>query len=71
MKTFALQKTIQDTKKCWAQNFSSQENMKIYLRRFFDRTFIHQNVFMKIKGSIFPPKYMRYGKNIRKENCLF
>ena len=32
----------------------------------FIKTFI-----MKIKNSIFPPKYTRYGKNVRKQNCLF
>ena len=26
---------------------------------------------MKIKNSIFPPQYTRYGKNVRKQICLF
>ena len=30
-----------------------------------------ENVFIKIKNSIFPPKYTRYGKNVRIQNCLF
>ena len=30
-----------------------------------------KNVFLKIKKSIFPPKYTEYGKNVMKQNCLF
>ena len=30
-----------------------------------------KNVFMKINNSIFPPKYTRYGKNYKKQDCLF
>ena len=26
---------------------------------------------MKIENSIFPPKYTRYEKNVKKQNCLF
>ena len=31
----------------------------------------NKNFFIKIKNSIFPPKYTRYGKTVRKEICLF
>ena len=30
-----------------------------------------KNVFLTIKNSIFPPKYTKYGKSIKKENYLF
>ena len=30
-----------------------------------------KNVFLKLKNSIFLPKYMRYGKNVENEICLF
>ena len=30
-----------------------------------------KNVFMKIKNSIFPPKYTKYRKNVKKPNSLF
>ena len=33
--------------------------------------FIHKNVFVNVKNSIFPRKDTRCGKNVRKQNCLF
>ena len=30
-----------------------------------------KNFFIKIKNSIFPPKYTRYEKNVMKQNCSF
>ena len=30
-----------------------------------------KNIFMKIINSIFPLKYKRCGKNVKKPNCLF
>ena len=30
-----------------------------------------KNAFIKIKNSILPPKYTRYGKNVKKQNYLF
>ena len=30
----------------------------------------HQKNFLKIKNSISPVKYTRYGKNVKKENCF-
>ena len=30
-----------------------------------------KNIFIKIKNSIFPPKYTGYGKNVKKQNSLF
>ena len=30
-----------------------------------------KNAFIKIKSTIFPPKYTRYGKNVKKQNCSF
>ena len=32
---------------------------------------LKKNVFVKIKTSIFLPKYTRYGKNVKKQNSLF
>ena len=31
-------------------------------------SFIDKKVFVKFKNSIFPPKYTRYGKNVKKQN---
>ena len=50
---------------------------KIYFA--FDFSFIEaisfllfiENVFIKIKNSIFPQMYTRYEKNVEKQNCLF
>ena len=33
-------------------------------------SFIHQKRFLKIKNSIRPPKYTKYGKYVKKQNCL-
>ena len=30
-----------------------------------------KNVFIRTKNSIFLSKYTRYGKNVKKQNCLF
>ena len=39
-----------------------------FIRVIFFHLFI-KNVFKKMRISIFPPKYTRYGKNVRKQNC--
>ena len=41
-----------------------------FIRVIFFLSFI-KNVLMKIKNSIFPPKYERYEKNVKTQNCLF
>ena len=33
--------------------------------------FIHKNALVNIKNSIFPPKYTRHGKNVKKQNSSF
>ena len=47
-------------KKCWGQNLSSQEDIQIYFRPFFDRIcgfyFVHQKRFSKNKNFNFPAK---------------
>ena len=69
-------KSIRNTKKILG-------NKIIHLKEFYDFvvdyfcigvisffSFI-KNVFIKIKNSIFPPKYIRYRKYFQKQSCLF
>ena len=69
-------KSMRDTKKMFENKIVRLNKIyKITFNYFFIRVipfhlFI-KNVFMKIKNSIFPPKYMTYRRNVRKQNYLF
>ena len=67
---------MQDTKKILESKVVRFKKIyKLASDYFFIRViYLHlyiKNVFMKINNSILPPKYTRYGKNVRKKNCLF
>ena len=56
-------------KKCYKQNYSSQEDIQIYLRALFDRTRsfrLNGKTLSKMKNFILHQIYARYTKN-----CLF
>ena len=74
MKTFFFQKNYtRYEKNVKKQKCLFQEDLQISTEIFFTGVtffllFI-KNASIKIKNSIFPSKYTRYGKNDRKQNC--
>ena len=69
-------KSMRDKKKMFVNKIVRLKNIyKLTIDYFFTgvKYFILfiQNNFIRNKNSIFPTKYTRYGKNVKKQNCFF